>query len=961
MRKTNLLIILKIFMLCNVVIGQGLSSVSKVEELLDQVSEYEKLEDFSAAFSLGEKALNLFHVEVKESDTLLAKIYNNLGSVSIGLGEYEAAKKYFQQCLDLRQKNFPKQSISVGEGYANLGLYYDYSDQVELAIMYYDTAIAIYKELLPESQVYLSRVYLNKGICYGINGEYEKAIQISILALEIDINIYGENHFEVAYDFNNLGVLYDYVQDYKKSKYYYLEAKKILEKNGAEDDISIAILNHNIGNLYWMEKDFAKAFEYLNKALDIQRKILPANDFGIIKNLRVIGEVHQANGNPRQALHHLKLAQNLAQSNPNISWETHNNILYHLSNTHLYLGHYEKANQLMQEAMAIVFSDTTKVAESNNGFRLKAWANLQVLQAEIFIAEYKKAPREDLLHQADQNYQAALTFWQKKRQQFHGDLSKETWLEKNYETFEKAIECKLLLAAANAEEKYVHQAYVLAEESRALLLLDALQKTKAAHYTGLPDSLLTQEKNLNQAISEIDQSIFAAEEEGEGLDSQLVSLNGELFALQSTYDTLLQILQQNHPDYYQLRHQKNTIQVTEIQNELLTDDQGVLQYFVGDSSLFIFLIQKENFQVKQVAMDFSLNQLVSQWRTSVEAYGAGNREARIGKNHVESSRQLYEHLLAPFAEDLPRELTIIADGALGYLPFEALLVRSPERVGAYRTYDYLLHHHTISYAFSTSWWKALLEKKNKLIAPNSLLAIAPAFDASPIASRTRSAGLAALQHNQEEAQYIAQLWGGLALTAADATKEHFIKQAGQYQILHLATHAKANDRSGDFSFLAFTENPEISGQEKLYARELYELSLPADLVVLSACETGVGEMQRGEGIISLARGFSYAGARSILTTLWRVSDDKAARLMKAFYEQLSQGVRKDLAIQQSKINYLGNCRDREAHPFYWAAFVGMGNMESLQGPSVWPKWTWGVLGFFILSFGIWYWKGSDQR
>ncbi len=928
----------------------------RIDSLFTEINIAVNSNKYEEAILIGKEALIIFDEKGITPDTLMSNFYCVLGNVYIDLGRYDEAKNFYDKCLALRIDILGEDNFKVIEAYFNLGLYFDYTNQLELAISYYNKSVDYCLSNLPLRREHLAKTYYNMGVCYAFLEDYEKSLKLNQKALEIDISIYGKDHEEIAYDLNSIGILYFYLNDLDKALLSYLESKRILEKNKLGEEEIVAGLEMNIGSLFEKKGEYEKSISHLNNSLQIFRKIFSNSHYRVIDNLWILGKVYLTQGNPKEALQHLNLAQSLAETNSNITWEARKDILYHLSNTHRYLGQPQKANQLVQEAMAIVFPDTAQVAKSNNGFKLKAWANLQVLQAAIFLEQYKKEPKVDLLKQADLNYQEALAFWQKKRQQFHGDLSKETWLEKHYQTFEKAIECKLLLAEANGQEKYLQQAYTLAEESRALLLLDALQKTKAANYTGLPDSLLQQEKNLNKAIAEIDQSIFSAEEEEEGLDSQLVRLNGELFALQSTYDTLLQIMKQKYPDYYQLRHQRKTTSVAEIQNQLLTGRQGVLQYFKGDSSLFVFVIQKDTFQVHQVALDFPLNQWVSEWRQSVEAYGNGRREAASGEQYVQSSRKLYDRLIAPFAENLPPEITIVADGALGYLPFEALLATTPEQVGAYRSYDYFLHHHTISYAFSTSWWKEILEKKNRTNAPNAMLAMAPEFGARPIAQGTRSAGLSALQHNQEEAQSIAQLWGGLALTAAEATKENFIKQAGQYQILHLATHAKANDLSGDYSFLAFTGIPDAVDQENLYARELYELSLNADLVVLSACETGVGEMQRGEGIISLARGFSYAGARSLLTTLWRVSDDKAARLMKDFYKELSQQTRKDLALQNSKINYLTNCRDREAHPFYWAAFVGMGNMESLERPSSWSKWAWGILGFLILGLGVWYGK-----
>ncbi|MEZ4935714.1 MAG: CHAT domain-containing protein [Saprospiraceae bacterium] len=180
----------------------------------------------------------------------------------------------------------------------------------------------------------------------------------------------------------------------------------------------------------------------------------------------------------------------------------------------------------------------------------------------------------------------------------------------------------------------------------------------------------------------------------------------------------------------------------------------------------------------------------------------------------------------------------------------------------------------------------------------------------------------------EEVKAASLFWNGDYYLNADATEDRFNEVAGNYRIVHLSTHGVADSRSGDYSYLAFAEQKDSLENEFLYVRDLYNIQLNADLVTLSACETAAGELQRGEGIISLARAFAYAGAKSILTTLW-VADDSATRdLMKVFYQQLKNGEAKDRALQKAKQELLGN--GRFAHPFFWAGFVPVGDMQALD-------------------------------
>lgn len=161
----------------------------------------------------------------------------------------------------------------------------------------------------------------------------------------------------------------------------------------------------------------------------------------------------------------------------------------------------------------------------------------------------------------------------------------------------------------------------------------------------------------------------------------------------------------------------------------------------------------------------------------------------------------------------------------------------------------------------------------------------------------------------------------------------FLRAAPEYRILHLATHGKADDRLGDYAWLAFAVPGSPGRFEPLFARDIYDLRLNAELVVLSACQTGTGRLRRGEGIISLARAFARAGARSLLTTLWSVSDSPTQTITTGFHQYLAgQAAPKDKALQQAKLDYLAGSRGSGnlAHPYYWAGFLLVGDARALS-------------------------------
>lgn len=918
-----------------------------INRILDQMADQIDEEKFRDAFELGQLALSTHNENIKKTDTLLGDIFNSLGNVCIDLGEFDNAKEYFDKCLELRLAHFDSTSIQVAMALFSLGLHSDYTNELENALEYYRRAATILKTFLPTSQANLSKTYFNMSICYALLEDYEKAIQYCIKALGSDLSIYGRNHIDVALDYNNLGILYEKIEENNKADIAYNECKKILIELGKDDGLDMARLVFNLGNLSWKRGDFETAMLYLKEVLDIQKRILPSNDRDMIECYWLIGVVNRLMGNSKESIRYLTIALNLAKSNSNIQWEIYQKIHYHFTKAHLANANLEKAQFYLNKAKKVTFPDPSKIATCTNGVKSKVWANLLVLEADLLVAHYEQDKEVEYLHKAQEKYKEALVLGQAKRATFKSEQSKESWLSKRYELFEKAITCQYLLHSESRDEIYLHQAFELAEQSKALLLLDALQKSKATRFSNIPDTLIQKEKELSGVIANLEQQIFESHA-ATGLDSQTIVLQGELFAWQQEYDSLLLTINKNHPRYFQLLHQRKTLCVTELQQDL-DKDHAILQYFVGDSSLFTFFIDHDQVKLNRITLDFPLEEWVKEWRSIVEAYGSIPRKRDDEQRFVDLSLQLFDKLLAPFATQLPEALTVVTDGVLGYLPFEALLVSRPEHLGNYRSYDYLLYHHQLSYTFSNSWSKEIKER-TPMRAGSGVLAMAPVFSGSPFASNDRFSKLNMLAFNQQEAEDVVSVWGGKSLTGLNATKPNFYKYAPDYQILHLATHAKANSESGAYSYLAFTEISDSIENEILYARELYEMSIAADLVILSACETGAGELQQGEGVISLARGFSYAGARSIVNTLWPVSDRKSAQLMTNFYKYLQQNFPKDKTLRQSKIDYIQSARDRDAHPFYWAAFVPLGDMAPLEIPTNALLW-WSLVFAGLLVLG----------
>ncbi len=411
-------------------------------------------------------------------------------------------------------------------------------------------------------------------------------------------------------------------------------------------------------------------------------------------------------------------------------------------------------------------------------------------------------------------------------------------------------------------------------------------------------------------------------------------------------DSLGKIFKEEHPDYFDLLYEQDDLSLSTLQKEVLQPGQTLLEYLVGDSSLFIFVIKQDYAEVKRIEIGKNFRQQVlGMIQTGILGYyGAPSsaqnerQRARAMEALNEASSFLYDKLIAPVKEHLSAELIIVPDGVLAYLPFEALPSVSTSQAVPEAGYRYLLEDHQISYAFSATLLRDLQRREATEPAAWSVLAMSPFAETETLPDvqkeeeerKKEVIDLKALPWSKDEVQRIEHLFGGQIVMGKQASGTVFEETASQSRIIHLATHGVADDRDGEFSHLVMRDND--GGYLYFYAKDIYGLRLNAEMVVLSACSTNLGQLRRGEGIVGLSRAFTFAGAKSVLATLWQVDDRATAEIVGGFYAHLKvAGNNKAAALRQAKLDYLKSHRsDAQGAPFFWAALVATGDMRPLD-------------------------------
>jgi CHAT domain-containing protein len=386
---------------------------------------------------------------------------------------------------------------------------------------------------------------------------------------------------------------------------------------------------------------------------------------------------------------------------------------------------------------------------------------------------------------------------------------------------------------------------------------------------------------------------------------------------------------------------------------LLKEDQGFIEYFVGDSSLFAFKITKTEFEIFTLDAQESMMNRVGDFRKSIYGYFLSSKDrseqmkSKYATQYADQAYKLYQNLIEPLGT-LPHRLIIIPAGPMCDMPFESLLTAEISNPEHYKSHPYLLKDHLISYCYSATLLKEMMYKKH-LPTDYTYVGFAPSFGESATSViRGKRFALSPLAFNKPEIESINALLGGGTIFKDEAATENQFKEiASDYKIIHFATHGMANSNDPDYSLLAFTEIDDDQENEFLYVSDLYNLELNAEMVVLSACETALGKNFSGEGIMSLARGFSYAGTKSIFTTLWSVNDHSTYNIIQAYYTYLQQGLEKDEALRLSKLDYIERANNFTAHPFLWSPYILIGDTDEV--PCLQKNRTWIWVGGAIVA------------
>jgi CHAT domain-containing protein len=415
---------------------------------------------------------------------------------------------------------------------------------------------------------------------------------------------------------------------------------------------------------------------------------------------------------------------------------------------------------------------------------------------------------------------------------------------------------------------------------------------------------------------------------------------------------LLNRLKEAKPTWFQYKYRTIDDELIRQVQDNLSNHEVLLEYFYSDSVLYSFCLSKGGLRHHEEPLPYGLETYVNTMLSFVAQPKIYIGDSVAYMNYREAGWELYKLLINPYEKEIKgKSLVVIPFEKLTYIPFETLLTHeSLSQPYNFKELPYLIKQHQVRYLYASN----LLNIKKAPNPDRNMVAFAPEYKGKNQSQQNRgSSSFNSLEKTNDEVKSVAGYFPGKLYRSSEASEANFKKVAGDYSTLHLAMHATINDSSPMLSRLVFTPNSSKKEDDFLYTYEIPNLRLNADLVILSACNTGIGKLRKGEGMMSLTRSFAFAGVPSIMTTLWSVNDNSSSELMRNFYQSLSSGNTKDQALANAKLKYLGNSDVIHAHPYYWAGYVLIGDNNPIQKTSNVGFIMIFVLVAVVIVIGFW--------
>ena len=785
----------------------------------------------------------------------------------------------------------------------NKAYYENQFNQIQKAVSSYEKAWKIYQKHQLRNYDIVEYCLKPLGNLYTIQGDYDNAE--NTIKQYYYIATQEKNQAKKIAAILNLSNVY---QNTGRNH----QAIDLLEKTIKKEylsDIQKGILENNLGNCYLLrninedtsnaENSFLKAIPLLKKDKSQQESLL--NTYLNLYKLNL--NFHQ-----NEALNYYEKARAIFEKSPNKN--PRNKAQFYLEKIHLLL----KQNNLTetQTTLKTVYKTLIPNYSSHKDILPKEkdlYAETILLDALDFQAELFTLQNQ--AKRALKTYALAFYIEDLFQNLIVYENSKIITQTRNRTRIEKCVAIYQSLFEKEKKSIYIEKAFQLVEKTKSIVLKERIiNESKRS----------VEEKSLLEQLENQNSIILKEQQKGDFADIKKINE-----AIKKQNELMLQLKQAQSKT--EIKSNK-TFNLTDLYSKLEKNNAIMIEYFWGSKNIFLFTIQNSQISLKSF---FSAKMYIEPILWYIGDFN--NANTIIDNINLYQKDAFLAHKILRLPQNSKyKNLIIIPDGILNFLPFEALITKESNTTN-FAKMHYLLNDYNIGYQNSAQFYLSF-DKLRMTTKDKSVLGVFPVFENTPYA----------LTYSKNEMQSIQQNFKGKYLTNQTANFKNFSKDATNYSILHLSTHADAGD-------IITPASIKFYDQDILYS-ELYYLNINPDLVVLSACETGIGKLYKGEGTMSISRGFQLAGAQNLLFSLWKVNDYTTSIFMDSFYQNIKKGQSYLKANANAKRDFLNNpeISNAKKSPYYWSAFVYYGTLENNITTT---NYTVIVLGIISLIILIW--------
>ncbi|MFK8007154.1 MAG: CHAT domain-containing protein [Saprospiraceae bacterium] len=878
--------------------------------------------------------------------------YMEIAEVYDQMYNLKKSKFYYEKCLNIFKEIYGERSADVGAIYMDLGYSFTKGEQYRLAKEYLEIALDIFnKKSKPDSEDF-NRIYNNLGYFYKKTGDYEKALDFGRKALTIKLLNYNKDHPSVAKYHINIADAYYGKKEYDEGLKYMQRGIEIYKDTYGEDHPQTAGSMADLADYYMKVKKFDAAENTYKESIRILEKRLSLTHPFVVAGYESLGLLYEYQGDYQKALDLYKFTLEKYQNHIFVVNSFVANAYHNISIAFLEMNQLDSA----------LFNIGKALENISSGFSAKdirinpplSSINIEdhflyylETKAEILEKQFYKNNTIANLEIALNTLDDATKMIEKMRRSYQSESSKQSLNERSAPIFRAGVKVAFKMYQQTKDTQYLLKALNFSEKSKASILWQSMNENFALENAGIPKEELNDLEKLGFEIQDLSEKVF------ESQSTEKEQLQNQLFDLKLKYENQISSLEKFNPAYFELKYALPEVISDDFIKGRVNESTALIEYFYDDDNIYTFLISNGDLHGFQDSVSEEIEESIQYLRNYKISNSSKNALAENEK-YIAQLNFLYQELIRPVENELNdlTQLIIVPHGVLNYLPFEMLSPKSDKK--DFRQLPYLIRNYNIQYA-----WSFAFLGKNKSQQRNykfDYLGFAPSFGNQVLVGNNISssfgarANLTELNFTESEILKANELFQGNVFSGKNASESLFNQFAKDSKIIHLATHAFANDRQPMQSGFLFSNQKDTLEDGYLNTYEIYNMKLPAELTVMSACNTGFGQLAEGEGVISLGRAFSYAGCRSVVMSLWMANDQSTASLMSYFYESLAEGNRKDMALKNAKIRYLENADPLTAHPYFWAGMVAIGDMDSISSSE--NNWFWlfgfGVVGVLFL-------------